>query len=275
MITPCCVKPTATLKNCTSEGLTYHDKLNDFTLLVQAGAIPSGKLLTIDIGVALYGPFQYPEGVRPVSPVFWICVRGQKNYTFLKPVHVTIEHCIQLDSNEEIASLGLKFLKGSHDLNSQQRYSFSTVDRGSTFKFKAKCSYGTLKTDHFCYLCIVGELNESTIKKAKFCLFGTIPRSFVYNESMYIYFFVTFLLKTCLETVRKQIMTIPQLAICKYFEAKKEFQFLSECFEPEIMIHIPKSLTGGWQIGLEMQNKVCCNVECCVITCKNDSYKKW
>ena len=74
LIVPPCVKPTATLPHCTSEGIEYNDEWNDFTLKIPQGAIPEGESLTIDIGVALYGPFQYPEGLRPVSPVFWICV---------------------------------------------------------------------------------------------------------------------------------------------------------------------------------------------------------
>ena len=73
-IVPSCVKPTASLCHLTSQGIEYNDEWNDFTLKIPQGAIPEGESLTIDIGVALYGPFQYPEGLRPVSPVFWICV---------------------------------------------------------------------------------------------------------------------------------------------------------------------------------------------------------
>ena len=75
---------------CTHDGRSYFDECNDFGLEIPEGAIPEGESITIDIGVVLYGPFQYPEGLRPVSPVFWVCVRDQKLPQFLKPVKVTI-----------------------------------------------------------------------------------------------------------------------------------------------------------------------------------------
>ena len=67
---PTCFNPVATLSQCTHDGRRYYDEHNDFGLEIPAGAIPEGEGITIDIGVALYGPFQYPEGLRPVSPVF-------------------------------------------------------------------------------------------------------------------------------------------------------------------------------------------------------------
>ena len=110
-ITPECVKPTATLSECTNKGVKYYDEANDFSLEIPEGAIPEGETVTIDIGVALYGPFQYPEGLRPVSPVFWLCVRDKKFFHFLRPVAVTIPHFLDLENHNDIESLGLTFLK--------------------------------------------------------------------------------------------------------------------------------------------------------------------
>ena len=90
-IVPPCVKPTATLCHCTSQGIEYYDEWNDFTLKIPHGAIPEGESLTIDIGVALYGPFQYPEGLTPVPPMFWICVQDKKYFHFFKPHFLTFD----------------------------------------------------------------------------------------------------------------------------------------------------------------------------------------
>ena len=57
-VVPPCIRPTATLHRCTSMGRTYRDRLNGFKLKIPHGAIPEGESLTVDIGVALYGPFQ-------------------------------------------------------------------------------------------------------------------------------------------------------------------------------------------------------------------------
>ena len=94
--------PVATLSQCTSDGRHYCDEANDFSLEIPEGAIPEGETVTIDIGVALYGPFQYPEGLRPVSPVFWLCVRDNKLFCFLKPVTVTIPHVLNLKNHNDI-----------------------------------------------------------------------------------------------------------------------------------------------------------------------------
>ena len=133
-IVPPCVKPTATLPHCTCQGIEYNDEWNDFTLKIPQGAIPEGESLTIDIGVALYGPFQYPEGLRPVSPVFWICV-GDKNYFhFLKPVEVTIPHFLTLDGEEDVQSLGLTFLKGEHEMGWKQKTHFQQAEGTASFR---------------------------------------------------------------------------------------------------------------------------------------------
>ena len=172
-IVPSCVKPTATLPHCTSQGIKYNDEWNDFTLKIPEGAIPEGESLTIDIGVALYGPFQYPEGLRPVSPVFWICVRDRKAFHFLKPMEVTLPHFLTLDGEEDVQSLRLTFLKGEHRMEGRQKTHFQQAEGMALFR--PGSGYGVLHTHHFCYLCIASRKSKETIQKAKFCMFATIP----------------------------------------------------------------------------------------------------
>ena len=138
----------ATLSQCTYNGTHFHDECNEFDLEIPAGAIPEGVSITIDIGVALYGPFQYPEDLRPVSPVFWVCVRDQKDFQFLKPVEITIPHCLNLENHEDIESLGLTILKGDHEINPQKIYEFQKQEEGNVFQPLKK--YGVFKTTHFC-----------------------------------------------------------------------------------------------------------------------------
>jgi len=164
---------------------------------------------------ALHGPFQYPEGLRPVSPVFWICVRNKAHSMhFLKPLSITLQHCLHVDSEEEIESLGLTFLKGDHEMSLEGKYQFHIAEGRSTFK--ANNDRGTLQTDHFCYKCIACKISDSALQRAKFCLYGTVPRTFVYDKLMYIVFFATFLLETCLETVHRQIMNMPEIEEYEY-----------------------------------------------------------
>ena len=250
-VVPSCVTPTATLSHCTSKGRKYNDKFNDFSLEIPEGAIPEGERVTIDIGVALYGPFRYPEGVRPVSPVFWVCVRDQRNFRFLKPVKVTIPHFLKLESEVDIESLGMTFLKGDHEMTSQQVYQFQQAE-GEVIIEPHKRS-GVLQTNHFCYLCITSN-QQINIQKAMFCFYAAIPRTMSLREPAYVYFFMTFLLTTCLETVRKQIINNPELRGHK--KVTQDFQFSKYTGDPALDIVLPQTSPDGWTVGVQFSKQV-------------------
>ena len=105
--TPGCITHISTF-NITSEEANYFDEANDFGLDIQTGAIADGVNLTIDIGVALSGPFQFPTGLRPVSPVLWVHPE-RKDIQLSKPVTLKIPHFLGLANHEDIKSLGLSY----------------------------------------------------------------------------------------------------------------------------------------------------------------------
>ena len=247
---PACFTPVDTLSQCTHDGRRYYDERNDFGLEIPAGAIPEGESITIDIGVALYGPFQYPEGLRPMSPVFWVCVRDQKDFQFLKPVKVTIPHCLNLGSHDDIESLGLIFLKGDHEMNPQQMYQFQQAEDVLIEPLK---EYGVTQTTHFCSLCISGQFTEEFIKKARFCISAVFPPT-IYGEDS-AYFFITFFLKTCLNVVEKQIRK--GTALQGHKREYHHFQFSGDGEEKALEIVLPQPLPEKWKIGWRFINKVC------------------
>ena len=254
VIVPDCIRPTATLQECTSDGREYRDEANGFTLSIGKGAIAKGDKVTIDIGVALHGPFSYPEGTRPISPIFWICVRENEFYKFKKPVDITFQHFLSISSEEETARMGVSFVKAYHTPNHEGKYAFRKESDCQAFKPKSR--YGTVNTTHFCYQCIVSNISELTLQNSNFCLLGTRPETFLYDRPMYIFFYVTFFLNACLETVRRQMAKSHELSHCKYSEAKTEFQFAKGVSPPSISIQCPQSLPGGWQLGIEFKTKV-------------------
>ena len=254
-ITPKCVELIATLPECTSMLVKYLDKSNGFSLEIPKGAIPEGERITIDIGVALYGPFQYPEGFRPVSPVFWLCVRDRKCFCFLKPVTVTISHFLHLESHDDIESLGLTFLKGDHEMNSQQMYQFQRAE-GDVCLEPLK-EHGVLQTTHFCLLCISSKISEKLIQKASFCLYSAIPPVISPMVPANVYFFVTFLLQTCINSVKKQISATPSL--CNHILKWNRFRFSmdSHSHDPALGIILPPSDPPEWIVGLQFNKEVC------------------
>ena len=155
--------------------------------------------------MALFGPFQFPEGLRPVSPVFWVCVRDQRSFFFPRPVSVTLPHFLDLCSEQDVKSLGLTFLKASHSKNSERMYEFSKTD--GEVDFESSRRFGVLKTSHFCSLCIASTDRPECLRMTQFCLTSLVPRSTVsVGGKQHGYFFVTFCnLSTCLKKVNKFI----------------------------------------------------------------------
>ena len=256
-ITPKCVELIATLSECTSMGVKHFDESNGFSLEIPKGAIPEGERITIDIGVALYGPFQYPEGLRPVSPVFWLCVRDRNFFSFLKPVTVTISHFLHLESHDDIESLGLTFLKGDHEMNSQQMYQFQQAE--GDVRLEPLKEHGVLQTTRICllYMCISSKISEKFIQKASFCLYSAIPPVISPMVPANVYFFVTFLLQTCINSVKKQISAIPSL--CNHILKRNHFRFSmdSHSHDPALGIILPPSDPPEWIIGLQFNKEVC------------------
>lgn len=239
----------ATLSECTHDGRPYYNEHNDFGLDIPAGAIPERQSITIDIGVALYGPFQFPKSSRPVSPLFWICVRNQKDYQFLKPVNITIPHCLNLEDCNDIVSLGLTFLKGDHEIKPRSKYQFQQAE--GDILIEPLTNHGVIKTTHFCSLCITCENNMKCIEKTQFCIYSVIPREISPNLPSDAYFFITFLLNTCLTTVKKQIK---KLNLIGYKEKLGKFQFNEGIQALEILL--PQSVPDEWRIALQLTEKV-------------------
>ena len=242
--------PVATLPQCTHDGTIYHDEHNDLGLEIPPGAIPEGMSISIDIGVAFYGPFQYPDGLRPVSPVFWMCVRNQNFFQFLKPVKVTIPHFLNLKNTDDIDSLSLAFLKGNHEMNTDKMYQFKQVERDILIEPLKK--YGVLQVTHFCSLCISSKFTKELIYKALFCISSLTPATITATDSAY--FFITFLLETCLNQVKEQISKDP--TIQGHARQTEKFQFSRS---KSLKILLPKSLPDHWKVGVMFRTKVCTN----------------
>ncbi|CAI8056471.1 hypothetical protein GBAR_LOCUS30773 [Geodia barretti] len=186
---------------------------------------------TVDVGVALFGPFQFPEGLRPVSPVFWVCVRDNPNFRFSKPVTVTIPHFLNLENDDEIQSLGLTFLKAGHNKNAEGLYEFQPTE--GEINFQPFQTFGILQNSHFCSLCITCRDNPEVFFK-------------------YAYFFITlYNLSTCLTKV-DELIAEKKLEHYKKTQVKCKFKkFLTK---PALEIVTTQPTHGN--IGVEGKTKI-------------------
>ena len=247
---PECMTLVSTLSDCTSEGETFTDKANDFSLDIPKGAIPEGERLTVDVGVALFGPFQFPEGLRPVSPVFWVCVRDNNKFNFPKPVAVTLPHFLDLENYEDIQSLGLTFLKADHKKNSQGLYNFQQTD--GEMDFKPSQTFGTLRTTHFCSLCIACRDRPDVLTRTRFCITSVLPKTATVGQKQIAFFFITFYnLNTCLTKVDE---IIAEKKLEHYEKTQVKFNFKRFTKNPGLEMFITQPKHG--KIGLMGTQKV-------------------
>ncbi len=185
---------------CTSSGAAVHSEDHDIHINIPEGAILPGETLSIEVGVALFGPFVFPEETVPVSPIVWLCVTSadQQNYQFLKPVEITLPHC--LDPSSGSSSLHhRRFLKANHTFSGEGDGFYSMLPTDGTAVFYHGKALGTLYTDHFCSFCIAERITEDEATAANFCMIMARPKR---PQPPYdIYFGVMFCLATCIKVV--------------------------------------------------------------------------
>ena len=151
--------------------------------------------VTLEIGVALFGAFLFPVGMKAVSPILWLCTHP-KQFMFHLPIEVKLPHCLQLTSLVDITSLQLGFLKGGHNSNDKGNIPFRYSGRAA---FQPHSSYGIIRTKHFCYLCLAAKYTSPQfLPKTLFCLIRVVPRP-IYSCTWDINFCVSMFLKTCIE----------------------------------------------------------------------------
>lgn len=152
---------------CDSRGGTYRDPKHKIELRIPDGAIAADIELEMVIGIFLYGNFEFPQQVSPVSPIVWLCT-SQPNFSFCKPVQILIPHFVDCETNEDAANLQLQFMKAPHrsstDANIIFRHSSGKQD------FETDLYKGILYTQHFCYTCVTCGVNENQLRKRRLCI---------------------------------------------------------------------------------------------------------
>lgn len=172
----------------------YTSKEHGIRVVIPAGAISKGTLY-IKVGVLLSGPFTFPTGVKPISPILWLCAMENQSYKFSKPIIITLPHYVDCDSPEEERNFA--FTKAAH--------SESFVDHEYVFKefssdtAKFSQGSGTVTTKHCSLMCIVHkEPKEIIVEKSNYCLVSLIPNR-ILSSTFNMHFCLMVNLKTCIE----------------------------------------------------------------------------
>ncbi len=199
----------------TNKGQTFHSDEDGYTITIPEGAVKEGTEITLHHGVAPhspYGPFEFDEGVQPVSPILLLCPEPA-NTVFIKPIEVTLPHFIACETQEDFNKLS--FSKARHDNfrvdNSTKIYKFGKVTDGKMIHLcqydrKSKIIQGaaTLYTQHCCYICIQEKISEKETKSKKiFALAQILPKHRDYSRESRVYYCLSYHLKTCLKVTNE------------------------------------------------------------------------
>ena len=189
----------------TSKGKEFTNLDHDITIRVPPGAIRSGDQVKIEVGVLLHGPFAFPDGIKPISPILWVCAKPE--IEFQKPVEITMPHVLSSLTEKECKIHGVTFLKANHRAFIHERDSGSKYFQfKSTSDDKTKSIFssnqGRISTNHFCFLCIGAENSRKLYQRASYCITRIDPKPWpAQNPETTIYFCISYFLTTCIKVI--------------------------------------------------------------------------
>ena len=170
-------------------GGVFHSHKHGATILLPAGAVPSGILAELKFAATLVAPVKLISNKIPVSAIYWLCM----DVVLQKPIQVRLPHFV---NNQTETQTSLKFLKSTH---SPVDVTEEIIDNIIEGKFPTGESYGSMEADHFCYYCIVEDkLERNRIPCNRYVAVAMKQRQ-ARNRLWSIHICILPLLKTCIE----------------------------------------------------------------------------
>ena len=188
------------LLECDSNGKDYTIENHDITLRIPEGAVAEEEKIHLEMGVAMYGPFIFPENTQPISPILWLCLL-EEDVELKKPFQVILPHYLTGSSKERIKYHQVRFAKANHSdytfVGNQMSYRFQSCDTKPLFASSGCKSYGILMTNHCCFYCLEAKVTRELATDAGYCLVR-IEHSPMRRRDE-IYFTIIYFLDTCLK----------------------------------------------------------------------------
>ena len=209
----------------TSKGKTFTCLDHDITIKVPSGAIHGRDQVEIEVGILLHGPFAFPDGIKPISPILWVCAKPE--IKFQKPMEITLPHVLSSLTEKESKIYGVTFLKANHRAfifkqGSSSKY-FQFNSYGGDTKSIFNSNQGTLSTDHFCFLCIGAESSQQLYQRASYCITRIEPKPWpAQNPETTIYFCISYFLTTCIKVFNITDTRFCAFITCFFSQAIKQ-----------------------------------------------------
>lgn len=208
--------------NCHAQSYTLDG--HDITLNIPDGAIDEGQVLHFEIGVALYGPFIFPENTQPISPIVWVCLL--EDAKLKKPFQLIIPHVLTQLSKEKLNHYRIVFAKANHDYfisrNGNKLYRFYGCDSEPLFVSIGHRSYGILVTNHFCFYCLEANTSAKLAIDAGYSLARI--ENILTPQRNEVIFCAIFFLETCIRVSWITIITCSIVICALHYFTTVEFK---------------------------------------------------
>ena len=173
---------------------------HDITVRIPEGAVAEGEKIHLEVGVAMYGPFIFPDNTQPISPILWLCLLNE-NVEIKKHFQVVLPHYLTGLSKERVQYHQVGFAKASHNdhtfVDDQVTFKFQHSEIEPVLASSGYRSYGVLISKHCCFYCLLANKTHDLAKDSDYCLVRIesciSPRRYV------IYFSAIYFLETCVK----------------------------------------------------------------------------
>ena len=192
-----------------SKGIQHVSPDDGYTISLPSGAIAEGKTVTFKYGVVPdgpFGPFQFPNGVRPVSAI--LSLHPTTEEPLLKPIEIALPHFIHCETQEDQKRLAVYKADCHSDVregaDGRTLYSFKKMTGvklslgiyNGDPNYPEGIPYAKFSTGHCCYLCI-GEYGKDDTDRAIFSLVEAKPKTLNRFEELVVHFCLPYFLPTC------------------------------------------------------------------------------
>ena len=99
--------------DCAGREYTNNIIDHDITLKIPEGTVAKGEKIHFEVGVAMYGPFIFPENTQPISPILWLCLL-EEDVELKKPFQVILPHYLTGLSEDSMEQHKIRFVKANH-----------------------------------------------------------------------------------------------------------------------------------------------------------------
>lgn len=169
---------------------------------IPKGAVPKGSLLRLEIGVSLYGPFEYPPESKPVSPILMLC--PQEDIQLQKAVRVTLPHVLH-EATDDNVDIGVMKTDHSSLFFDSSDFCLCKFVELSQDECEVKLhsnddgGYATFSLSHFCFVYLRENFTSEDVIKRGYCICPMFPRQPSSDGTSTYHFCVTFFMKPCIE----------------------------------------------------------------------------